>query len=223
MKKLLSSFVFLHPVKYYYYYQQISLVAGLGIVALMLDWLSGHGGVLADNSLLEMATTGAEWLFAGYGVWLVIRFVWEESRSSRLPAQFLVLAGFSLFGMAIYWNWFELAISGYLLCFSGWASFKTYELTEAVLTKLRNCQASALAARVLLKETKQENSERSHLRNLEWRLANILSHLQLLIANIKAGKPLGGLQILVGENLDDEIKIMVNEVSLLRNAIQVLS
>lgn len=130
MNKLLSYFpVSLHLLAFYD--QQISRVAGLGIVALILAWLSAHGGDLAGNTLLDMATTGAWILFSGYGVWVVSRFVWEASWSSRLPAQFLVLAGFFLFGMAIYWNWFELAISGYLLCLSAWASFKAYTLNES--------------------------------------------------------------------------------------------
>lgn len=114
-----------------FYDQQISRVAGLGIFALILAWLSAHGGVLAGNALLDMATTGAWILFTGYGIWAVSLFVVKESCFSRLPAQFLVLAGFSLIGMAIYWNWFELAISGFLLCFSAMASFKVYTLNES--------------------------------------------------------------------------------------------
>jgi hypothetical protein len=90
------------------------------------------------------------------------------------------------------------------------------------LAKLRDCQTSALAACVILKEAKQENSEKSHLRNLEWRLASVLSRLQSLIDDIEAGKPFGELQILAGENLGDEIEIMDNEIALLRRAIQVL-
>lgn len=91
-----------------------------------------------------------------------------------------------------------------------------------VLAKLRDCQTSALAARVLIKETEQENSEKLHLRNLEWRLASVLSHMQSLIDDIEAGEPLGKLQILAGENLEDEIEIMGNEIALLKRSIQVL-
>lgn len=92
----------------------------------------------------------------------------------------------------------------------------------AALTKLRDCQTSALATRALIKETEQENSEKLHLRNLAWRLASVLSHMQSLIDDIEAGEPLGELQILAGENLEDEIEIMGNEIALLTMAIQVL-
>lgn len=90
------------------------------------------------------------------------------------------------------------------------------------LAKLRDYQTSAVAARKILKETKQENGEKSHLQNLEWRLASVLSRLQWLIDDIEAGKPLGELQTLAGENLEDEIEIMGNEIALLRRAIQIL-
>jgi HAMP domain-containing protein len=92
----------------------------------------------------------------------------------------------------------------------------------AVLARLRDCQTSALAACVILKEAKQENSEKLQLRNLEWRLAIALSRLQSLIDDIEAGKPSGELQILAGENMEDEIEIMDNEIALLRKSIQVL-
>jgi len=92
----------------------------------------------------------------------------------------------------------------------------------AGLAKLRDYQTSTVAARKILKETKQENGEQSHLQNLEWRLASVLSRLQSLIDDIEAGKPLGELQILAGENLEDEIEIMSNEIALLIRAIQAL-
>lgn len=92
----------------------------------------------------------------------------------------------------------------------------------SVLNKLHGLLKPAREAAEKLKLEGANRTQKSQRQNLEWRLASVQSRLQMLIAEIEEGKLLRELQFLAGEDLEEEIEIMADEIALLIRSIQVL-